>query len=125
MGMCSPQTYHDIFRQYNQDIVNHLGNHVLFHLHSTGYEHYQHVLEIDGIGGLQLTIESNGPALRDIVPDLKHILKRSRLILFVDNYFDQLPEVLKKIPHEGLYLIIPDKYINTEKNFVCFCKDNF
>ncbi|MHC4645120.1 MAG: hypothetical protein ACYTBJ_06445 [Planctomycetota bacterium] len=125
MGMCPPKIYRDMFLKYNRDIVNYLGDYVLFHLHSTGYEHYRHVLEIDGIGGLELTMESNGPALQDIIPDLKHILQRSRLILFADHYFEQLPDVLKKVPHEGLYLIIPDKYISTEKDFAGFIKDNF
>jgi hypothetical protein len=125
MGMCPPETYRDIFLKYNQDIVNHLGDHVLLHLHSTGYEHYRHVLEIEGIGGLELTMESNGPALQDIIPDLKDMLERSRLILFVDHYFEQLPQLLKKVPYEGLYLIMSDKYINTEREFAEFIKDNF
>ncbi|MHC4476277.1 MAG: hypothetical protein ACYTEL_11565 [Planctomycetota bacterium] len=125
IGMSSPKIYRDMFLNYNKDIVDHLGDHVLFHLHSTGYEHYRHVLEIDGIGGLELTVESNGPALQDIIADLKHVLERSRLILFVDHYFEQLPEVLKHVPHEGLYVIISDKYITSEKDFAGFIKDNF
>src|SRR5208337_4710284 len=46
MGMCSPMMYRDIFMQYNTAVVNHLGSYVLFHLHTTGYRHYKHVLNI-------------------------------------------------------------------------------
>ena len=45
LGMCSPSIYRDIFMQFNAEIVKHLGPHVLFHFHSTGYKHYTHVHE--------------------------------------------------------------------------------
>jgi len=123
LGMCSPDTYHNIFMKYNADIVNHLGGCVFFHLHSTGLAHYKNVLKIPNIAGLQITIESNGPDLLDLLPVLKETLENSRLILYVDHFFDQLAKVLAQIPHQGLYLVIPNKFIKTEKQFSEFLKD--
>jgi hypothetical protein len=125
LGMCSPALYRDVFRKYNAEIVEKFGHHVFFHLHSTGYQHYQDVLEIENIAGLQMTIEANGPSLREMTPFIKEILEHSRLILFLDYYFEQLPDVLKQVPREGLYFIISDKYIATEKHFLGFIKENF
>jgi hypothetical protein len=98
-------------------IVEHLGRHVLFHLHSTGYRHYRHVLDIPGIAGLQVVVEANGPRLADMVPALREILERSRLILMVDGHMDQLPEALRRLPREGLYLILSDKFVQDGKEF--------
>ncbi len=115
MGMCNPDTYGEIFMRYNQQLVSHFGGSILFHLHSSGYRHYRKVLEIDGLGGIELTVELKGPGLLDMVDDLRYILEKSRLILFVDHCFEQLPEALNKLPKEGLYVIISDKYISAEK----------
>ncbi len=125
LGMCSQEIYGEVFRKYNAEIVSHLGQYVLFHLHSTGYQHYREVLQIPGIAGLELTIEANGPPLRELVPVLNEILEKSRLIIFVDHYFEDLSEVLRKIPHEGLYVLISDKFIQTEKEFRTFMKSNW
>jgi len=122
LGMCSPKIYRDIFMKYNAEIVNSLGQYVLFHLHSTGYKHYKEVLQIPCIAGIHIAIEKSGPRLREIVPVLKEILKKSRLIIFVHHFFQELPEVLKQLPHEGLYLLISDKFIKSEKEFRSFIK---
>jgi len=122
MGMCSPDTYRNIFMKYNADIVNYLGNCVFFHLHSTGLAHYKDVLAISNIAGIQLTIEANGPQLTDLAGVLREILESSRLILYVDHFFEQLPKVLTQIPNQGLYLIIGNKFITTEKQFSEFLK---
>ncbi len=125
LGMCSPKIYRDVFMKYNTDIVQILGKYVLFHLHSTGFKHYREVLRIPGIAGIQITIENNGPALREMIPVLKEILEKSRLILSVQHFFQELPEVLRQLPQEGLYLLISDKFIKTEKEFKQFMKSNW
>ena len=60
LGMCSPSIYREIFRQFNAEIVRHLGQHVLFHFHSTGFAHYPHVMDIPGLAGVQMTMETIG-----------------------------------------------------------------
>jgi hypothetical protein len=122
MGMCSPRVYHDLFLQPNARIVRELGDHVLFHLHSTGFCHYREVLSIDGLAGLQLTVEANGPSLRDLAPTLKSILEKTRLILYVDSGFEHLPWLLRQLPQEGLYLLIPDRFIGSDRLFREFTK---
>ncbi len=117
LGMCSPSVYRDLFMQLNADIVERLGEHVLFHLHSTGYRHFRHVLAVPGIAGLEITVEANGPRLADMLPALREILERSRLILFVDAHMDELPAVLRQLPKEGLYLIVSDKFVRNEEEF--------
>ncbi len=117
LGMCAPSVYRDIFMQFNAAIVEHLGPHVLFHFHSTGFAHHPHVMDIPGIAGVQMTMETIGPTLADMIPFFQKVLARTRLILQVCTGFEYLPEVLRKIPHEGLYLIIPSKYIPTDQAF--------
>ena len=90
-------------------MVEHLGGPVLFHLHSTGYAHFRYALDTPGLAGLQLTIEPNGPSLADMVADLHEILERTRLILLVDHGFEQLADVLRSLPTDGLYVLIPDR----------------
>lgn len=117
MGMCSPHTYRDIFMRNNAELVRHLGKYVMFHLHSTGCQHYKHVLDIPGIAGLEISLESIGPTALNLVPVFKEVLERSRLILHVVAGFEQLPEVLSQLPKEGLFLAIPDKYIRNDREF--------
>jgi hypothetical protein len=117
MGMASPAAYQDIFFEHNEKVVRHLGAYVLFHLHTTGYQHYKNVLRIPGIAGLQMTIEDMGPSLLQLLPVFRQILGESRLMLFVDCYFEQLPEVLRKLPREGLYLAISSGRIRSDKEF--------
>jgi len=117
MGLCSPAIYRDLFMPLSAQIVAHLGKYVLFHLHSTGYRHYRHVLEAPGIAGLEITVEANGPRLADMVPALREILERSRLILMVDGHMDQLPEALRRLPREGLYLAVSDRFVRNEREF--------
>jgi len=117
MGMCSPATYCELFREHNARLVRHLGSHVLFHLHSTGYGHYRDVLSIPGLAGLELTVEANGPPLPDLLPVLREVLEQSRLILYVDHGFEHLPSVLSRLPREGLYVLIPDRFIGSDDEF--------
>ena len=117
MGICSPRVYRDLFLEHNARIVRELGDGVLFHLHSTGYRHYRDVLSIKGLAGLELTVESNGPSLRDLAPTLTEILEKTRLILYVGSGFEELPWLLRKVPQAGLYLLIPDRFIDSDQQF--------
>jgi hypothetical protein len=125
MGMCSPAMYRDVFMQCNTETVDHLGKYVMFHLHSTGYKHYKYVLNTPGIAGLEVTMETTGPSLLDLLPVFREILEKSRLILQVCTGFEQLPEALRKLPSEGLFLTIPDKYIRGDAEFREFTKVNW
>jgi hypothetical protein len=125
LGMCSPTLFREMFMENNARIVKHIGDYALFHLHSTGYGYYRDVTDIPGIAGLELTVEMNGPPLRYMLSDIRYILEKSRLILFVDHYFEDIPFILDKIPHEGLYILISDKFISEEKAFTDFIKNNF
>ena len=125
MGMASPAMYRDIFMEYNAQVVEHLGQYVLFHLHSTGCKHYRDVLEIPGLAGLEVTVETIGPTLRDLLPDFREILERSRLILMVDHGFEQLPEILRKLPREGLFLIVANGRIRSNEEFNRFISSNW
>ena len=122
MGMCSPTMYRDIFMQNDAEVVRQLGEHVIFHLHTTGYRHYKDVLNIPGIAGLEIALESIGPTALDLVPVFREILEKSRLILNVGTGFELLPQVLRKLPQEGLFLSIPDKYLRNDQQFRDFTK---
>lgn len=122
MGMCPPEMYRDIFQPLDAQAVKALGPAVFFHMHTTGYAHHEHVMDIPGLAGLELSIESTGPSLLELVPTLRQILQRTRLILFAEHFFEQLPEMMSQIPHDGLFLIIPDKHIRDEEAFGRFVK---
>jgi hypothetical protein len=117
MGMASPAAYRDIFMEFNEEVVKHLGEYVLSHLHTTGYKHYKDVLKIRGIAGLQMSIEDVGPTLLQLLPVFREVLEKSRLLLMVDSHFEQLPEVLRKLPKEGFYLSISSGRIRSDKEF--------
>lgn len=125
LGMCAPRIYRDLFAHYTAEIARHLGPYVLFHLHSTGFRHWRDVLATPGIAGLEITVEANGPPLAGMLPALREILERSRLILMVDGHFEQLPAALRGLPHEGLYLVISDKFIASEEVFRRFVDANW
>jgi hypothetical protein len=125
MGLCSPAMYRDIFMPCDAEVVRRLGKNVLFHLHSTGCKHYKHVLGIPGVAGLEVAMESIGPSMLDLVPAFREILEKSRLILQVCTGFEQLPEVLRKLPLEGLFLTIPDQYIRSDQEFRQFTQANW
>ena len=125
MGMASPATYRDIFMELNAEVVRRLGAHVLFHLHATGYKHYQDVLNVPGLAGLQIVMETGGPTLLDMLPVFREILERSRLILQVGDMVEHLPEVLRKLPREGLFLTISSRQIRSDQEFRQFVSDNW
>ncbi len=125
MGLCSPATYRDIFLEHNARVVQTLGDHVLFHLHSIACRHYRHVLGIPGLAGLEITVESKGPSLLEMVPLFQEVLEESRLILFVDHGFEQVPEALRRLPSEGLYVILPDDVLSSDGQFRQFVAANW
>jgi hypothetical protein len=105
--------------------VRRLGPYIFFHLHSTGYRFYKRALEIPGLAGLEVTVEANGPQLETMLPDLRAILERSRLILMVDGWFEQLPAALRQLPAEGLYLLLQDRMVPDEAAFRGFVAANW
>ena len=125
MGMASPAAYRDIFMEHNAEVVRHLGAYVLFHLHATGYKHYREVLSIPGIGGLQIVMETGGPTLLDLLPVFREILEKSRLILQVGDLVEHLPEILRKLPREGLFLTISSRQIQSDQEFRQFISTNW
>jgi hypothetical protein len=125
LGLCHPAIYRDTFMKLSAQAVRHLGPHVLFHLHSTGYKHYEQVLQVPGLGGLQMTIEANGPPLAELVPVFRKILERSRLLIFADHRFEELPTVLPRLPREGLYVVVPETYLRTEAGFAAFVRTHW
>lgn len=125
MGMCGPRVYRELFREHDQRMVAALGPGVFFHLHSTGMAHWPDVLEIDGLAGLELSVERIGPPLADLTPMIRAVLERSRLILFVEHHIYQLPQLLRDVPHEGLFVIVPDTHLPTEEAFQRFLADSF
>ncbi len=125
LGLCHPNLYRDLFMNYTADAVRHLGACVVFHLHSTGFHHFRHVLRIPGLAGLQMTIEANGPPLADLLPVFREILEQSRLLLFLDHRFEELPAVLPHLPREGLYLAIPDRCLQSDTAFLQFAKTHW
>jgi hypothetical protein len=62
-------------------------------------------------------MEQGGPTLLDALPVLKETLEKSRLILHVDYCFEQLPEVLRKLPREGLFLAVSNLRIRSDREF--------
>jgi hypothetical protein len=82
-------------------------------------------MNIPGIAGVEMTLETIGPTLRDMVPVFREILEKTRLILQVCTGFEYLAEALRKLPREGLYLVIPSKFIPTDEAFREFIAANF
>lgn len=122
LGLCHPHIYRDLFMKYSAQVVRHLGACVVFHLHSTGFRHFRHLLDIPGLAGLQMTVEANGPPLIDLLPAFREILERSRLLLFMDHRFEELPAVLPRLPSEGLYLAVPEARLPSEGAFLEFTR---
>lgn len=125
LGMASPAAYRELFWEANAEVVERFGEHIFFHVHSTGFDHWRDVLDIPGLAGMELTVESNGPPLADLVPVLREILERGRLILCIDHGFDDLARALRQLPHEGLYLVVSDRFIATDREFLAFVDANW
>ena len=95
MGLASPDLFRDLFLEHEARLVEHLGPYTFFHVHSTGYAHYGHVLEIPGLAGVELTVETNGPSLWDLIPGDAGDPATYTPDLFVDAYFEELSEVAR------------------------------
>jgi hypothetical protein len=48
---------------------------------------------------------------------MQEILQRTRLIVFVDAYFDELTEVAGQLPRDGLYVMVSDKFVESEEAY--------
>ena len=59
LGLCAPEIYREQFLEHDAKIVDRLGAYTLFHLHSSGYQHYRHILGIPVLAVMQITIEAN------------------------------------------------------------------
>ncbi len=125
LGLCHPGLYRDLFLPYTAEAVRHLGECVVFHLHSTGLQHVHHVLGIPGLAGVQITVEANGPPLENLLPVFREILERSRLLLFLDHRFEELPALLPRLPSGGLYLAIPEPCLPSEAASVEFTRTHW
>jgi hypothetical protein len=117
MGLASPDLFRDLFLEDEIRLVDHLGPHTFFHVHSTGYAHYPHLLEIPGLAGIQLTVEANGPSLVSLLPVMQEIQRRMRLIVFVDAYFEELSEACKQLAPDGLYIMVSDKFLDSDEEY--------
>jgi hypothetical protein len=117
LGMCAPAVFRDLFLPCAAQIVEHLGSRVLFHLHSTGYAHYRHVLEVPGLAGVEVTVEPIGPSLHDLLPALRVIAERSRLLLMVDAHVGELASVARQLPTDGVYVAVSDRFIGSDRSF--------
>ena len=114
LGMCSPATYAEMFAPLTAAVVAALGEQVLFHLHSTGCGHWREVLAVPALAGLELTLEANGPEPVALEPMLREILEQHRLILFIDGYFEESLALLRRLPREGLYVIVSSRDVPDE-----------
>lgn len=117
MCMCAPEVYRDVFREHNAAVVQHLGDCVLFHMHSAGYQHLREVLAIPGLAGVQITMDPTGPAAADMLPVFREVLHQSRLILWAKQGCRGLVEVLRELPNDGLYVMVPDADITCDAEF--------
>jgi hypothetical protein len=122
LGLCRPAIYERIFRPLTAEAVRRLGAYTIFHVHATGFKHYRHVLDVPGLAGVQLTVERNGPPLVALLPAMAEILARTRLILFVDAWFEQLPDVLPRLPQDGLFVMLSDRDVASEEAFQEFVR---
>ncbi|MEK7675573.1 MAG: hypothetical protein AAB676_07050 [Verrucomicrobiota bacterium] len=122
LGLCHPNLYRDLFMNYTAEAVRHLGPCAVFHMHSTGFQHFRQVLRIPGLAGLQMTVEANGPPLADLLPVFREILEQSRLLLFLDHRFEELSAVLPHLARAGLYLAVPERCLQSEAAFLQFTK---
>jgi hypothetical protein len=66
---------------------------------------------------VQLIVEANGPSLHSLRPAIQKILESTRLILSVDSHFDELVDVVKRLPSEGLCVMVSDKFISNDDDF--------
>lgn len=117
LGMCAPATFREIFLPPAAKVVESVGPNVLFHLHSTGFAHYRDVLDIPGLGGVQITVEPIGPTLEAMLPALREILERSRLLLMIDSHFDELVPLLRQLPTDGLCVTVNDRFVSSDDAF--------
>ncbi len=62
-------------------------------------------------------MEQGGPTLIGMLNVLKEALEKSCLILHVDYCFEQLPELLRNLPREGLFLAIFCLRIRSDAEF--------
>ena len=56
---------------------------------------------------------------------LRAILERTRLILMVDAWYEQLPAVLRQLPKDGLYVVVSDRFIHDDAGFREFVAANW
>jgi hypothetical protein len=85
------------------------------------------VLTIPGIARVEMSMENIGLSLQELALVLREIPEKSCLILKVraDTGFEYLPEVLRRLPREGLFLDISDKYIPTDEAYHEFVSTNW
>jgi hypothetical protein len=117
LGLVSPALFGDLFLQHEIRLVEHLGPCTFFHTHSTGCAYYRHLLDIPGLGGVEIRIEGNGPSLYSLLPAMQEILEHTRLMLYIDSHFDEFAEVARQLPRDGLCIMVSDKFIESEEAY--------
>jgi hypothetical protein len=117
LGMTSPATFRDYFSACAAEIVKHLGSHVIYHVHSTGFGHWRHLLDVPGLAGVELGVEPIGPSLHELEPMLLEIAERSRLLLMVDGHFDEFTDVVRKLPTDGVCVGVSDKFVKSDAEY--------
>jgi hypothetical protein len=101
----------DLFRRYflklDQTICENPNfNYCTFHIHAPSFFILDDLMKIDKIKALEITKDEGGASIEEMLPQLKKILAKKRLILWGPLDRQDLDIILENLSYDGLYIHI-------------------
>lgn len=82
----------------------------LIHLHATGLGFLDHLLAMPGLDGVQIVIEPSGPSVSQLIPTLRKVQARKRVVLVAnkseDMHDEDLFQVIEALCTGSLFVIV-------------------
>ena len=104
-ALLSPQLYRDLFVGCAREICAGY-SYTAVHLHPASFFVLDDLLDIDGLLAVEVNKDVRGPGVEEMMPTLRRIRERKRLILFGDLTAEELDLVRRSLPADGLALFL-------------------
>lgn len=78
----------------------------LFHLHPASFFVIDYLLEMDGLGIVEINKDFGGPSVAEMIPVLQKVQKKKNLVIWGDFTKEEFSLIKNSVDPEGLYIIV-------------------
>jgi hypothetical protein len=104
-ALLSPQLY-ETFVLEPHTVLASSYDYTLFHLHPASFYVIDYLIEIDGLGVIEINKDFGGPSVEAMLPVLQKVQQKKNLVVWGDFTEEELELVKRSVDPQGLYIIV-------------------